>query len=218
MPAPGPPPYGAPMRQQTHSADNGWAVAIAMVLGVTLALALLVGIQEAGAAQPGGLAAASSAQSCGDVVVTFKPEGSGGAHAIRATNIVCNKARDIARSCIKGRVTGSWTATTWDGKTLLVKSSKRIRYTPVGGGGCGHMQQYCKDFGFRGVGFFNPRAVGISCGAAKAKAKAWYDQGGSCRFGSTCTVAGYRCKAVAKTGTVECRRRNGFRFRWQMGE
>jgi hypothetical protein len=206
------------MRNSTLDEENGWAVAIALVVGVAVALALLVGIQGAAAAQPGGIAAASSAQSCGDVVVKFKPEGSGGAHAIRATKVTCTQARNVARSCIEGNVAGGWTATLWDGRMLLVDGAKKIRYLPVGGGGCGYMQQSCKDFGYRGVGFFNLEAVGISCGGAKAKAKAWYDQGGSCSFGHTCSVAGYRCEADAKTGTVNCRRQNGFRFRWQMGE
>ncbi len=212
------------MRHDTYSAENGWAIAIAMVVGVAVALALLVGIQEAAAQtgglppQPGGPATASASQGCGDVVVDFKPEGSGGAHAIRAIGIACEKARNIARSCIKGEVTSRWIATLWDGRILLVKGAKRIRYLAVGGGGCGHLQEYCKDFGYRGVGFFNLQAVGISCGGAKAKAKAWYDHGGNCSFGHTCEVAGYRCEANAKTGTVNCRRRNGFRFRWQMGE
>jgi hypothetical protein len=206
------------MRQHTQSVDSGWAVVIAMVVGVALALGLLVGIAEAGAAQPGGIAAASSAQSCGDVVVKFKPEGSGGAHAIHATKIACSPARNVARSCVKGKVAGGWTATTWEGKVLLANGDKRIRYTGVGGGGCGYQQEACKDFGYRGVGFFNLQAVGVSCGGAKAKAKAWYDRGDSCSFGHTCTVAGYRCEANAKTGTVDCRRQSGFRFRWQMGE
>ena len=140
-------------------------------------LFLFLGIQEADAAQPGGLAAASRAQDCGDVVVQFKPEGSGGAHAIQATNVSCNVARSVAKSCVKGTVAGGWTATTWDGKVTLAKADKKVRYTGVGGGGCGFQQQGCHDFGYRGVGFFGLEAVGISCGGAKEKAKALLESG-----------------------------------------
>lgn len=206
------------MRFGTASPRGEWAIAIAMVLGVLLALLLFAGIQEASAAQPGGLAAASAARDCGDVVVQFKPEGSGGAHAIKATGVGCQVARNLARSCIKGTVANGWTATTWDGRVQLSQAEKQVHYTGVGGGGCGFQQQSCKDFGYRGVGFFGLEAVGISCGGAKAKAKAWYDRGGNCSFGHTCEVAGYRCTADPGTGTVTCRRENGFRFRWQMGE
>ncbi len=195
---------------------SGWGAAIAAVAGVALALALLIGIQEAGAV--GTAPVARAAQSCGDVVVQFKPEGSGGAHAIKATNVGCDQARNVARSCIKGTVAGGWTATTWDGRISLVKGAKKVAYTGVGGGGCGFQQQACGDFGYRGVGFFGVEAVGISCAGAKNRARNWYDAGGDCSFGHTCTVSGYTCKANPKTATVECRRENGFRFRWQMGE
>jgi hypothetical protein len=182
------------MRPDTYSARGEWAIAIAMIVGVLVALVLFLGIQEAAAAQPGGLAAASRAQDCGDVVVQFKPEGSGGAHAIKATNVNCEVARNVAKSCVKGTVAGGWTGTSWDGRVTLTNGGKKIRYTGVGGGGCGFQQQGCKDFGYRGVGFFGLEAVGISCGGAKSKAKAWYDHGGNCT------------------------KANGFRFRWQMGE
>ena len=194
---------------------NNLVSVFALLLGT---LFLFLGIQEADAAQPGGLAAASRAQDCGDVVVQFKPEGSGGAHAIQATNVSCNVARSVAKSCVKGTVAGGWTATTWDGKVTLAKADKKVRYTGVGGGGCGFQQQGCHDFGYRGVGFFGLEAVGISCGGAKEKAKAWYDQGGNCHFGSTCQVGSYSCKANPNTATILCSRQNGFRFRWQMGE
>ncbi len=217
------PRLGAPslpsMRQTetAQSSDRGLAFAIAIAAGVALAVGLLAATAEA-ETQPGGIAAASAAQECGDVVVQFRPEGSGGAHAIRAANIDCGPARDIARSCIKGTVASGWTAATWDGRVLLVNGAKKVRYTGVGGGGCGHQQHGCKDFGYRGVGFFGLEAVGISCGGATTNAKLWYDRGGNCSFGSTCTVGDYRCEANARTATVECRRQNGFRFRWQMGE
>ena len=154
------------MRPDSYSPRGEWAIAIAMLVGVLVALFLFLGIQEADAAQPGGLAAASRAQDCGDVVVQFKPEGSGGAHAIQATNVSCNVARSVAKSCVKGTVAGGWTATTWDGKVTLAKADKKVRYTGVGGGGCGFQQQGCHDFGYRGVGFFGLEAVGISCGGA----------------------------------------------------
>lgn len=208
------------MKQASISARGEAAIAFAMIVGVAIALVLFVGIQEAGAAGPGGVeaTAARASQDCGDVVVHFKPEGEGGAHAIKATGIACSPARDVARSCVKGTVANGWTATTWDGRIHLVKGAQKIVYTGVGGGGCGYQQQYCKDFGYRGVGFFGLEAVGISCGGAKNKAKAWYDAGGSCKFGSTCNVAGYTCKADPNTATINCTKANGFRFRWQMGE
>ncbi|MGE5407387.1 MAG: hypothetical protein ACM3NV_02130 [Syntrophothermus sp.] len=167
---------------------------------------------------PGASAASRAAQGCGDVVVQFQPEGSGGAHAISAVGVSCDRARTVARSCVRGTVAEGWTATTWDGRVRLAKGEKRVAYTGVGGGGCGYQQQACRDFGYRGVGFFNLEAVGISCDGAKGKAKAWYDAGGACSFGSTCKVGKYRCQANPKTATIECRRQNGFRFRWQMGE
>ncbi len=206
------------MRRLAHSPDGGWVPAIGLLAGLALASIFLLAAAGAGASASGAVATASASRACGDVVVKFKPEGSGGAHAIRATGISCSSARNIARSCVKGNVTRGWTATTWDGKVLLVKRAKRIRYTAVGGGGCGYQQKSCGDFGYRGVGFFGVQAVGISCGGAKTKARAWYDKGGSCSFGHSCKVAGYRCEANAKTGTVTCRRQNGFRFRWRMGE
>lgn len=199
------------MRPDSYSARGEWAIAIAMVVGVAVALALFFQIQEAGATQ-------RSSRSCGDVVVQFHPEGSGGAHAIQATGIGCEPARNVARSCVKGTVLSGWTATTWDGKVQLTKDGKRIRYTGVGGGGCGFQQQSCQDFSYRGVGFFGPESVGISCGGARSKAKAWYDRGGACSFGSTCEVSRYSCTANPSTATVTCTRQNGFRFRWQMGE
>lgn len=199
------------MRTDSYSVRGEWAIAIAMVVGVAVALALFFQIEEAGAAQ-------RSSQSCGDVVVQFHPEGSGGAHAIRANGIACEPARNIARSCVKGTVASGWTATTWDGRVQLRKDDKSIRYTGVGGGGCGFQQQSCSDFSYRGVGFFGRDAVGISCAGAKSKAKAWYDRGGACAFGHTCEVSDYSCKADPNTATVTCTRQNGFRFRWQMGE
>lgn len=195
-----------------HADARGeWAVAIAILIGIAIALTLLLGIQES-------RAAAQETQGCGDVVVQFKPEGSGGAHAIRATNIDCGPARNIAKSCVKGTVAADWTAVEWDGKVELRKEARKITYTGVGGGGCGLPQKSCKDFGYRGVGFFGMQVVGVSCNGGVSTAKAWYDKGGNCSFGSTCEVGDFHCKANARTGTVTCARPNGFRVRWQMGE
>lgn len=207
------------MLERTRRASGDWAVAIATLAGVLIALALLASAAEAGTSQPGGLAVADHASlNCGDVVVKFQPEGSGGAHAISATHVGCGKAREVAARCVKGTVAGGWVGTTWDGKVTLASGDQKVRYVPVGGGGCGYEQQNCNDFGYRGVGFFGMQAVGIGCGGAKSKAKAWYDQGAPCSFGSSCAVGNYNCKGNSKTATVTCSRQNGFRFRWQMGE
>lgn len=203
-------------RADGMSARTGaeWAVAVSLLIGVAVALTLVLSIQGARARQ-------SSSQGCGDVVVQFKPEGSGGAHAIRATGIDCDTARNIAGSCVKGSVVSGWTAVTWDGKVHLTKGGKKIHYTGVGGGGCSLLQESCHDFSYRGVGFFNLEVVGVPCGGrngAVSIGKAWYDHGGDCSFGSTCRVRNFSCKADAYTGTVTCTRQNGFRVRWQMGE
>lgn len=190
------------------------AAAFAIVVGIAVALVLLLAIQDSRAAQ-------GSAQSCGDVVVQFEPEGSGGAHAIRATNVNCEQARNVARSCVKGTVAPGWTAVTWEGRVQLTKDAKKVRYTGVGGGGCGHLPRRCKDFSYRGVGFFGLEVVGLRCGGAgsgAATAKAWYDQGGNCSFGHTCQLGDFSCKGNPATATVTCTKPNGFRARWQMGE
>ena len=154
-------PFGARTHQSARrivsSAASDRAVAWATLVGVVFALVLVVGIAEAGAAQ-------GEAQKCGDVVVQFKPEGSGGAHAIRATGIGCGPARNVARSCVKGTVASGWTALSWDGRVYLSKVGKKIRYTGVGGGGCGLPQKSCHDFSYRGVGFFGVEVVGTACG------------------------------------------------------
>ncbi len=167
---------------------------------------------------PGAAGKSASAQKCGDVVVNFKPEGSGGAHKIRATGIDCEPARNIARSCVEGTVAAGWTAVLWDGRIRIAKESKRIVYIGVGGGGCGYLQESCHDFSYRGVGFFNLEVAGPGCGSGKATAKSWYDAGGDCSFGHACDVGLFHCKANANTGTVTCVRPDGFRVRWQMGE
>jgi hypothetical protein len=78
----------------------------------------------------------SAAKSCRNVVVQFEPEGSGGASEIRAKRIECRKARRVLRRCIKGELAPGWTGTYLDPKFVLRKDRKRIRYLPVGGGGC----------------------------------------------------------------------------------
>jgi hypothetical protein len=188
-----------------------WAVALAILTGVVLALVLLLGLQEARAKQV-------ATRNCGDVVVRFAPEGSGGAHDIRATGIGCEPAQNIARACVNGVVTQGWTAVTWKGRVQLTNDGKKVRYTGVGGGGCGLYSESCSDFSYRGVGFFNPEVLGVSCGSGKSTAKAWYDHGGNCSFGHTCELGGYRCKGNPNSATVNCTRENGFRVRWQMGE
>lgn len=192
-------------------ARGEWALAIGTLIGIAIALTLVLGIQDSRADQ-------GTTQECGDVVVQFKPEGSGGAHAIRATKIGCEPARKIAKSCIKGSVVTGWTAVTWDGRVQLRKDDKKIRYTGVGGGGCGHFPESCGDFSYRGVGFFGLEVVGVPCGGGVSTAKAWYDRGGNCSFGNSCELGDFHCKANPRTGTVTCAKENGFRVRWQMGE
>ena len=189
---------------------------VAVSLTLLLSVALLAG--TAGAA-PGERTAA---EECGTVVVQF-PEGSGGADDIKAKNIGCPSARSVARSCVDvfdddAAITG-WTVVTWD-RTVMTKGDKRISYRPVGGGGCGEWPQSCDDFSHKGVGFFNPKALGLTCGKARKKAKAWYDEGSPpCGFGRTCEIGKYNCEGDPGTGTVTClRKENGYRFTWEMGE
>jgi hypothetical protein len=150
------------------------------------------------------------------------PEGSGGADDIRAKNLGCESARRVARSCVDNsdddKAIEGWTVVTWT-RTVMTKGAKRISYLPVGGGGCGELPRSCADFSHRGVGFFNPKALGLGCKKARNKAKAWYDDSPPCGFGRTCDVGKYRCRGNPKTATVSClRRENGYRFTWQMGE
>ena len=191
-------------------------LAAAMTLALSMALVLL---PSPVAASPSGLAAA---QECGTVVVQF-PEGSGGADGIEATGIKCKRAREVARSCVDvfddDTAIEGWTVVTWT-RTLMTKGDKRISYLPVGGGGCGELPVSCDDFGYEGVGFFNPKALGLTCKKARKKAKAWYDAGSPpCGFGRTCEIGKYKCEGDSETGTVSCvRRENGYRFTWEMGE
>lgn len=191
-----------------------------MTLPLACGLAAVAGallFALAAIAWAGGDRVAGPAATCGTVVVEFAPEGSGGASNIKAKGVGCRKAKDLARSCIKGKEPKGWTAVTWT-KTTITKGQKRVTYTPVGGGGCGDFRESCDDFGYRGVGFFNMQVAGPGCAKGRELAKGWYDAGGQCRFGSSCTVKRYRCRGNAKTGTVNCKRTDGYRVRWQMGE
>lgn len=155
---------------------------------------------------------------CGDVVVQFQPEGSGGAMDISARNVACDKARSVAEDCVRGTVSEGWTVVTWT-KTVMTKGEKEIKYTPVGGGGCGQYPNACKDFSYAGVGFFNLTVLGIGCNKGKQKAKKWYDSDDEdCVFGNSCEIGKYTCKGDPGDATVSCKRENGFRFEWQMGE
>lgn len=73
---------------------------------------------------------------CRDVVVQFQPEGSGGGTEVAAKQIGCTKARETIRSCIKGKLKPGWAGTYRPPKFVLTKQEKKIRYLPVGGGGC----------------------------------------------------------------------------------
>ena len=107
-----------------------------IVLAASALLAAIVLI--AAAATPGstGAATAAKARSCKDVVVQFEPEGSGGATKIRVKHIRCSPARKVLRKCINGKLKPGWSGSFADNKFRLRKNRKRIRYLPVGGGGC----------------------------------------------------------------------------------
>ena len=187
---------------------------VAVPLAVLLSISLPVGSASATAGK------GVTAKECPDVVVKFEPEGSGGAHNIRASEIGCDRAREVARSCIKGEVVEGWQAVTWT-RTLLTKGEKRISYLPVGGGGCGALPEDCSDFFYRGVGFFNVRVLAWPCRGeegAPVIARKWYDKDG-CGFGETCRVAGFRCRGNTRNGRVMCiRHDHGNRVTWEMGE
>ncbi len=185
-----------------------------VVLGI--ALSVLVGV--AAASQPPARGSIAST-GCGFLRVNFKPEGSGGAMNIRATKISCKAARGIVTSCVKGTVSTGWTVVT-DKQTLMTKGMQRITYTPVGGGGCGAFTKSCKDFSYRGVGFFGMHVLGPTCRGGGNLARSWYDAGASrCSFRKACTINGYRCIPSPRRATITCRRAtNGYRVDWQMGE
>jgi len=76
-------------------------------------------------------------RSCANVVVRFRPEGSGGAVGIRATNVGCTTARTVARQCISGHRTAGWRFSLAHGRYTITSGRRRITYVAVGGGGCG---------------------------------------------------------------------------------
>lgn len=168
-------------------------------------------------ASQGAARDAAATGDCGNVVVDFEPEGSGGGMDIKARGITCKSARTVVTSCIKGHLTSGWTAAN-DRRTLMTKGDQRITYTLVGGGGCGAFPKRCADFSYRSVGFFNMHVLGPSCKSARKLARTWYDSTGRCSFAKACTIGDYRCKPNAAHATVTCRRANGYRVDWQMGE
>ena len=180
-----------------------------------IALSVLAG--AAAAAQPSATGSIAST-GCGSLRVNFKPEGSGGAMGISATKISCKTARRIVTRCVRGEVSTGWTVVT-DKQTLMTKGSQRITYMPVGGGGCGAFVKGCKDFFYRGVGFFGMHVLGPACASGRSLARSWYDSAGRCSFKKPCTVNRYRCIPNARRATITCRRSsNGYRVDWQMGE
>ena len=82
------------------------------------------------------LSAAGGVQACGDVVVHFSPEGSGGAHNIRAVNVGCATARTISRCCVAGRRTRGWRYHSVHGRYTITSGRRRVTYVAIGGGGC----------------------------------------------------------------------------------
>ena len=186
----------------------------ALPLAALLAITVSLRAAEAAAGQR------VTSQDCGTVVVKFEPEGSGGAHKIRAGGIGCETARNVARSCVRGDVVEGWHAVTWI-RTLMTKGDKRISFLLVGGGGCGAFRERCSDFFYRGVGFFGMEVLGVPCrgeAGGRVIAMKWYDKD-ACGFGETCDVAGFRCRGNPKNGRAMCiRHEDGNRVTWQMGE
>lgn len=103
---------------------------LAVAAGTTLVLvaALLIA--------PGSGATVAKARACKDVVVQFEPEGSGGATKIKVKHVKCSPARRVLRKCINGTLKPGWSGTFADNRFKLRKNRKRIKYLPVGGGGC----------------------------------------------------------------------------------
>lgn len=111
----------------------------AKVLRGRTALIALLGLALAGvlaAAAPGEEMVAAKWHSCRDVVVQFQPEGSGGGTKVRAKKISCRGARKTIRRCINGELRPGWSGSYKPPKFVLRKGKRRIRYLPVGGGGC----------------------------------------------------------------------------------
>lgn len=127
---------GAPRMRtlQTPATSTPRVRGVAAAIAIAVALLALTSVGAA-SADPAG-AAAGTASHCRDVVVQFEPEGSGGAMKIRAHGVKCNKARKVARSCIKSNLKPGWSAAYADIRIRLTKADRKITYVPVGGGGC----------------------------------------------------------------------------------
>ncbi len=110
---------------------------LTVVAGMVFAVALIAALMLSAASRPGVSEAASPAwRSCAKVVVDFQPEGGGGAIAIKARGIRCRPARKVVRRCINGKLTRGWKGVYRNNRFILRKRKMRIRYLPVGGGGC----------------------------------------------------------------------------------
>jgi hypothetical protein len=122
---------------KSRSADE-MAMKLALLLAVVAALTLSIA----------GPAGASDTRACGNLTVKLGRDFEGGAWQIRATRISCERARSVARACVRGR-RGDWfmasTSRTVDGiehtRTIMDhpqgKTYSRISFEVVGGGGCG---------------------------------------------------------------------------------
>ena len=115
---------------------NRVRIAGASIAAVFLALLAAIVLSTAGPADAVPAASSSQWQKCRKVVVQFQPEGSGGAIRIKARNVGCSKTRRIVRRCIKGSLAPGWRARFADNRYILSKGWRRIRFLPVGGGGC----------------------------------------------------------------------------------
>jgi hypothetical protein len=115
---------------------NRFRIAAISIAAAFLVLLAAIVLSTAESADAGPAATSSQWQKCRKVVVQFKPEGSGGAIQVRARNIGCAKTRRIIRRCIKGSLAPGWSARFADNRYILSKGPRRIRYLPVGGGGC----------------------------------------------------------------------------------
>lgn len=92
-------------------------------------------------------ASASDSRSCGDLTVRLGRDAEGAAWQIRATRISCQRARSVARACVRGR-RGDWfmasTKRTSNGlehiRTIMDHPQghtySRVSFEVVGGGGC----------------------------------------------------------------------------------
>lgn len=110
---------------------------LTVVAGMFFAVTLIAALMLSAASRPGVSDAASPAwRPCAKVVVDFQPEGGGGAIAIKARGIRCRPARKVVRRCINGKLTRGWKGVYHNNRFILRRRTMRIRYLPVGGGGC----------------------------------------------------------------------------------